>query len=222
MDASRPRNRPGRPTGRPDRSPLDELAEVARFFRPIDEWDIDRIIPTLLHSERPLNPQGVAVTPAEQVEIADRVYHVILDEAVNQFLASPRVGETRPDKAAVLDALVAERLGLWSDLWRQSQDAAARDPSARLRAVGDRPARLPSVTARNAGPVGPTATLRSHIERMSRTGDGPLRGRRPQTDRPLRRPARRHDSIPRVRRGGPLLPDRGGEPATWRVAAEGY
>jgi hypothetical protein len=152
--------------------PPRELAEAARFFRPIDQWDIDRIIPTLLQSERPLNTQGVAVTAGEQVEIADRVYHLMLDEAVNQFLAPPRVRETRPDKAAVLDAQVAERLGFWSDLWRQSQDAAARDPSPRLRVVGDRSARLPSVAARKAGPVDPAATLRSHIERMSELETG--------------------------------------------------
>lgn len=152
--------------------PPRELAEVARFFRPIDEWDIDRIISTLLQSERPLNTQGVAVTPAEQVEIADRVYHLILDEVVSQFLASARSGGARPDKAAVLDALVAERLGFWSDLWRQSQDVAARDPSSRSRAVADRPARLPSVAARKAGPVDPAATLRSHIKRMSELETG--------------------------------------------------
>ena len=149
--------------------PPRELAEAARFFRPIDQWDIDRIIPTLLQSERPLNTQGVAVTADEQVEIADRVYHLMLDEAANQFLAQPRVRETRPDKAAVLDALVAERLGFWSDLWRQSQDAAARDPSPRLRVVGDRSARL---AARKADPVDPAATLRSHIERMSELETG--------------------------------------------------
>ena len=77
----------GQATGGPVERRRRGWAEVARFFRPIDDWDIDRIIPTLL-SGRPLNSQGVAVTPAEQVEIADRVYHVILDEAVDRFLAS--------------------------------------------------------------------------------------------------------------------------------------
>ena len=163
----------GQATGGPvGPKPPRESAEVARFFRPIDEWDIDRIIPTLLLSERPLNPQGVAVTPAEQVEIADRVYHVILDEAVDRFLASPRGGETRADEVAIFDAPLAERLGFWSDLWRQSQDVAARDPSWRSPAVGDRSARVPSAGARAAGPDGRTAAMRSHIERMSELENG--------------------------------------------------
>ena len=137
----------------------------------------------LLQSERPLNPQGVAVTPAEQVEIAGRVYHMILDEAVDRFLASPRGGDTRPDELAIFDALLAERLGFWSDLWRQSQDVAARDPSWRLPAVGDRSARVPSAGARHAGPVGPTATMRSHIERMRELENGRF------VDDALKRPA---------------------------------
>jgi len=141
-------------------------AEVARFFRPIDELDIDRIIPTLLVSERPLNPQGVAVTPAEQAEIADRVYHMILDEAVNRFKETPR-GETRPDEAAIFDAPLAERLGFWSELWRQAQDVAAGDPTWRSQAVRDRSARVPSAGANTAGLDGRTAAMRSHIERMS-------------------------------------------------------
>ena len=144
--------------------PPRESTEAPRFFRPIDEWDIDRIIPTLLQSERPLNSQGVAVTPAEQVEIADRVYHVILNEAVDRFLASQRGDAARPDEMPIFDALLAERLGFWSDLWRQSQDGAARDPSWRSRAVGDRSARVPSVA--------PVATMRSHVERMTELENG--------------------------------------------------
>ena len=134
--------------------------------------DPNRIVPVLLQSERPLNPQGVAVTAAEQVEIADRVYHVILDEAVDRFLAPSRGGQTRPDKVAIFDALVAERLGFWSDLWRQSQDVAARDLSWRSSPAGDRSARVPSAGARAAGPGVPTATMRSHIERMSDLENG--------------------------------------------------
>ena len=37
-----------------------ETHAVPRFFRPTDEWDIDRIIPTLLLSGRPLNSQVVS------------------------------------------------------------------------------------------------------------------------------------------------------------------
>ena len=146
-------------------------AEVARFFRPIDEWDIDRIVPTLLLPERPLNPQGVAVTAAELYQTAGRVYHVILDEAVDRFLALQPGGETRRDDVPIFDAVLAERLGFWSDLWRQAQDVAARDPSWRSPAVVDRSARV-SAVARTAGPDLGTATIWSHIERMSELENG--------------------------------------------------
>ncbi len=77
--------------GGPDEpKPPRVFAEVARFFRPVDERGIDRIVPALPQSERPVEPVGVAVTPAERVEIAGRVYPAILDEAVDRFLASPR------------------------------------------------------------------------------------------------------------------------------------
>jgi hypothetical protein len=152
--------------------PPRESAEVARFFRPVDEWDIDRIIPTLLQSERPLNPQGVAVTPAQQVEIAERVYHVILDKAVDRILTSPREGERPPENSAIFDARLAERLGFWSDLWRQSQDIAARDRPARSPAIGDRSARVPAAVARTADPGNPVETMRSHIERMGELENG--------------------------------------------------
>ena len=93
--------RPWRESGPANARPVDPLpprvsAEAARSFRPIDEWEIDRIAPTHSLSERPLNPLGVAVSPAEQGEIAGRVYHAILDEAVNRFLASRRDGEQAP------------------------------------------------------------------------------------------------------------------------------
>jgi hypothetical protein len=149
-------------------------AEVARFFRPIDQWDIVRIIPTLLVVERPLNPLGVRVTPAEQYEIADRIYHLILDEAVDRFLASSSGGRTHANEVAIFDNLLAEQLGLWSDLWRQSQEAAARDPFWRTPAVGDRSARVAPAGVRAAGPVGYTAAMRSHIERMRELETGRL------------------------------------------------
>jgi hypothetical protein len=151
--------------------PVRGWAEVARFFRPIDDWGIDRIISTFL-AERPLNPQGVAVTPAEQVEIADRVYHMILEEAVDRFQAPPPRSETRSDELASFDGLLAERLAFWSDLWRQSQDLAARDRSLRSLAVGGRPAGVASAGARAAVLSGPTATMRSHFERMSELENG--------------------------------------------------
>ena len=156
----------GQATGGPIESKaLRGWAEVARFFRPVDEWDSDRISPTLLQSGRPVNAQGVGITPAEQVEIADRVYHVILDEAVDRVLASPR-----QDDVASINALLAERLAFWSDLWRQSQDD--RDRRWRALAVGDRSSGVASVGARAVAPAGPVATLRSHLERMSKLENG--------------------------------------------------
>src|SRR5262249_10943291 len=140
-------------------------AEAARFFRPIDGWRFDRIVPVRLQSERPLNPVGVAVTPADQVEIAGRVYHAILDDAVGRFLASPREGATRRGESAILDALLAERLGFWSDLWSQSQGAADRAEAARS------PAAYVSLAGvRSAG--GRTAAIRAHVERMRELENG--------------------------------------------------
>ncbi len=136
-------------------------AEVARFFRPIEGWDIDRIVPASLQSERPLNPLGVAVTPAERVEIAGRVYGAILDDASDTFLAATRGGAAAAarEEGPILDAELAERLGTWSDRWRQAHDVAARAPSSRSAGVGF------------AGPGGRTA-IRAHIERMSTLEDG--------------------------------------------------
>ena len=103
--------------------------------------------------------QGVAVTHAEQVEIADRIDDVIMDEAIERFPASPR-----QDDMQSINGLLAERLGFWSDLWRQSQDVTARDRPGRSLADGDRSASVASAEARAAGPSGPAATLRLHLE----------------------------------------------------------
>jgi hypothetical protein len=140
-------------------------AEAARFFRPIDGWGFDRIVLVRLQSERPLNPVGVAVTPADQVEIAGWVYHAILDDAVGRFLGSPREGATRRGERAIFDALLAERLGFWSDLCSQSQDAADRAAAARSPA-----ARVSLAGVRSAG--GRTAAIRAHVERMRGLEDG--------------------------------------------------
>ncbi len=155
------------PAGRPVESkPPRVFAEIARFFRPVDEWGVDRVVPGLLDLERPLNPRGVAVTPAEQVEIAGRTYRAILDEAVDRFLAAPRVGAVRPDAAAIFDAHLAERLGFWSELWLQAEDAVLTQPDLSSSAAGNRSARLASAGVRLAGPPSLSALLRSHIERM--------------------------------------------------------
>jgi hypothetical protein len=145
----------GKAAGGPvEPKPPRVFAEAARSFRPVDDRGIDRIVPALLHSERPLNPVGVAVTPAQQAEIAGRVYRAILDEAVDRFEASPREGEARREDGTIFDAPLAERLAYWSDLWRQAEDAAFLDRAAAL-------------GTRRAGPDRRTAILRLHIERMN-------------------------------------------------------
>jgi hypothetical protein len=146
-------------------------AEVARFFRPFDEWGIDRIVPGPPPSERPLNPLEVAVTPAEQLEIAGRVFHFIRDDAADRFLASTRGGEARREGGAIFDALLAERLGFWSEFWSRSQEVAAQDLSSRSPAARDRSAPVPSAGARLAGRDGRTAAIRAHIERMRELED---------------------------------------------------
>ena len=146
----------GKPAGRSGepKRPLG-FVEIARFFRPVAERGIDRVVPQLVASERPLNSRGLAVMPAERVEIAGRVYRAILDEAVDRYRASTRAGADRPANGAIFDAILAERLGDWSDLWRQAQDDVvmaldARGPSARLEV-----------------PAARRAAVKSHIERMS-------------------------------------------------------
>jgi hypothetical protein len=143
------------------------FAEIARFFRPVEKWSIDRVVPELVEFERPLNPVGVGVTPAERVETAGRAYWAILNAAVDRFLAPRRAGEARRDEAAVFDAPLAERLANWSDMWRQAQDDAATDTSSRLAVAHNGPARLAVSGIRLAGPDALPATIKSHFERMS-------------------------------------------------------
>jgi hypothetical protein len=149
--------------GAPVEPRADDIpAEAARFFRPIDGWSLDQVVPTRLQSGRPLNPVGVGVTTAQQAEIAARVYRAVLDEAVGRYLASPREGEARRQEEAIFDAPLAERLGFWSDLWSQAQDAADRDPSSRSTA-----ARAALGGVRSVGTRGRLAAIRAHIERMN-------------------------------------------------------
>jgi len=154
--------------GRPVESKPPRLfAEIARFFRPVDERGIDRVVPEFVEFERPLNPLGVAVTPTERVEIAGRAYGAILDAAVDRFLAPPRSGEARRDGAAIFDAPLAERLANWSEMWMQAQDDAATDMSSRSAVARNGSARLALAGTRLAGPDALPATVKSHIERMS-------------------------------------------------------
>jgi hypothetical protein len=155
---------PGRPVG--SKSP-DSFAEIARFFRPVDEPSLDAIVPELVEFERPLNLRGIVVTPAERVEIAGRAYRAVLEEAVARFLSAPRAGEPRRDEGAIFDTRLAERLGLWSDLWRRAEDAAAAEPSARPPAGRDRSARLAWAGTRFAGLEWRLAAVQAHVERMS-------------------------------------------------------
>jgi hypothetical protein len=149
--------------GAPVEPKADDIpAEAARFFRPIDGWSLDQDVSTRLQSGRPLNPVGVGVTPAEQAEIAARVYRAVLDEAVRRYLASPREGEPRRQQEAIFDAPLAERLGFWSDLWSQAQDAADQERSSRSTA-----ARASLGGIRSVGTRGRLAANRAHIERMN-------------------------------------------------------
>jgi hypothetical protein len=150
----------------------DIPAEAARFFRPIDGWSLDQVVPTHLQSGRPLNPVGVGVTPAEQAEMAARVYRAVLDETVARWLASPREGEPRREAEPQFDALLAERLGFWSDLWGRSQDAESRDTASRPLAARGGSARVSLAGARSPGPLGRTAAIQAHIERMSELEHG--------------------------------------------------
>jgi hypothetical protein len=171
VEEGRPLRESVKPAGWPvDSKPSRAFAEITRFFRPVDERGVDRVIPDLGEFERPLNPRGIAVTPAERVEIAGRVYRAILDDAIDRFLASPRVDGKHPDEGAIFDARLAERLGDWSDFWRQAQDAADKD--SRLAAARNGPTRLASARARPAEPDLRPATVRSHIERMSALESG--------------------------------------------------
>jgi hypothetical protein len=159
--------------GRPvEEKPPRLFAEIARFFRPVDERGSDRIVPELVEFERPLHARGLTVPPAEQVEIAGRAYDAILDEAVDRCLASRRAGEARRGEDTIFDALLAERLGSWSDLWRQAEDAANTDASSRSVAARNRSARLDMAGARLVDSDSRPATARLHLERMSALKSG--------------------------------------------------
>jgi hypothetical protein len=172
--------------GAPVEPRADEiLAEAARFFRPIDGWSLDQDVSTRLQSGRPLNRVGVGVTPAEQAEIAARVYHAVLDEAVGRYLASPREGEARRHQEAIFDAPLAERLGFWSDLWSQAQDAADQE-----RTSGSTAARASLGGVRSVGTRGRRAAIRAHIERMNELERGHVADdRRERAGRPAIAPA---------------------------------
>jgi hypothetical protein len=187
----RPAAKPGGlPKGRPVNSKSSVVfAEIARFFRPVDERGIDRVVPEIIEYERPLNPVGVAVTATDRVEIAGRVYRSILDAAVDQFLSQPGAGEIHGDLAAIFDAPLAERLANWSDLWRQAQDDAATDESARLAVARNGPTRLALAGTRLTGPDVLPATLKAHVERMRELETGRFVGDAvKQTGRPAARP----------------------------------
>jgi hypothetical protein len=169
-DAIKRAGSPSRQTVEP--TPRRLVADIARFFRPVDELGLDQIVPELVEVERPLNLRGPVVTPSERVEIAGRVYSTILDDAVAQFLASQPKGAARRDESAIFDAVLAERLGSWSELWSQAQDAAVEDPSARAAAARNRSARPAWAGERLAGPDSRPATIQAHIERMRALEDG--------------------------------------------------
>jgi hypothetical protein len=146
------------------------FAEIARFFRPADGAQMDQVVPWVLEVERPLNPRDPGVTLDDRVEIASRAYRTILDDAVARFLAARGAG--RRDEGAIFDAALAERLGVWSDLWRQVQEAADRGAASRSAAVRNLSSRPALADVRLMVPDSRPATIRSHIERMSALADG--------------------------------------------------
>ncbi|MGP0065677.1 MAG: hypothetical protein ACLQGP_18995 [Isosphaeraceae bacterium] len=147
--------------------PPATFAEIARFFRPVDECGIDRVVPQLVANERPLRSRGPVVTAGDRVEIAGRVYRAILDEAVERYLASSRAGAAGPADGAIFDALLAERLGYWSSLWRQAEDEAGMAPDPRSAS-----ARSVSVGSQLVGLAAHRAVIKAHVERMSALESG--------------------------------------------------
>ena len=156
---------PARRSAEPE--PPRLFAEIARFYRPVDGRGIDRVVPQSVEDERPLKSPGIAVSPAERVQIAGRVYRTILDEAVARYLATSPAGAARPVDDSAFDAILAERLGYWSDHWRHAQDDAVMAPDARSSSVRNASARLASVGTQLGGPAARRAAVVSHIERMS-------------------------------------------------------
>jgi hypothetical protein len=134
-------------------------AEIARYFRPIDGSGFDMIVDMQDPSELRLNATGVRITPAEQVEIAGRVYRAILDEAAERFRVGPRGARAAAEDRLFFDAALAERLGLWSELWERSAFALA------LKAP---PARSPVASNR-------FAWIKMHIARMADLEKGRLK-----------------------------------------------
>jgi hypothetical protein len=151
------------------------LAEIARFFRPVDERGVDRVVTELVEFERPLNPVGVAVTPAERAEIAGHVHRSIMEEAVDRYIDSRRSGTAPRHEADIFDGPLAERLATWSDLWRQAQDDATADADARLAATRNSSTRLALAGTRFASPHAHMPTVEQHIERMTALETGRFR-----------------------------------------------
>ncbi len=143
------------------------VAEIARFFRPVDGRGIDRILPQLVENERPLKSRGPAVTPADRAEIAGRVYRVILDEAAARYRSSSREGAARPADGAIFDAQLAERLGDWSELWRQAEGDAGMTADVR-----SGPARVALSGSQPVGLAARRAAAKSHAERMTALESG--------------------------------------------------
>jgi hypothetical protein len=134
-------------------------AEIARFFRPIARSRFDMIVDMQDPSELRLNTTGVRVTPAERVEIAGRIYREILDEAAERFQIVARGVRPPAEDRLFVDAALAERLGLWSELWAQSDFALE---------VKKPPARSPAA-------LNPFAWVKMHIARMTDLEKGRLK-----------------------------------------------
>jgi hypothetical protein len=152
--------------------PPRDFVDITRFFRRVDERSLDQVNPELVEVERPIYPRGVGVTLGEQIEIAGRVYSMILADAVFQFLAARRGAAEARNEAAIFGGVLGERLGFWSDLWSQAEDALAAEPSLDMAAARDRSARPAWAGVRLVGPDARPGPNQLHIERMRALEDG--------------------------------------------------
>jgi hypothetical protein len=152
--------------------PPPVFADITRFFRRVDERSLDQVNPDLVEVERPIYPRGVAVTLGEQIEIAGRAYATTLNDAVARFLAARRGAAKATNESTIFDAVLAERLGFWSDLWSQAEDALAAEPSLHMAAARNRSARPAWAGVRLVGPDAPPGPIHLHIERMSALENG--------------------------------------------------
>ena len=148
--------------GAPVEPKADDIpAEAARFFRPIDRWSLDQVIPTRLQPGRPLNPVGVGVTPAQQAEIAARVYRARswMKRSVDTWHRPARVRHAGRRRRSSTPPSPSG--------WRSGRTSGAK---RRTQRTGIRPRDRPRLALHSAGyePLGPAGPWR----RSGRTSSG--------------------------------------------------